>query len=86
MPAFADETIERLEIFAHALGLLRHGLHESDAAVVDDLVEGRDPLAQRVVHAARSVRRRGRGVADKRRETLVDLRRLGAQPGQGLSR
>ncbi len=86
MTAFADELIQRLEIFAHALSLLRNGLHESHAAVVDDLVEGCDPLAQRVVYAARSVRGCGRDLADKRRETLVDLRCLGAQATQGLSR
>ena len=67
MPALADETIQRLEIFAHPLGLLRHGLHEADAAVVDDVVKGCDPLAQGVMHAARSVRRCGRCVDSKRR-------------------
>ncbi len=86
MPAFADETIQRLEIFAHALGLLRHGLHEADGALVDDIVKGRDPLAQRVMHAARSMGRRGRGVDGERRQALVDLRRLGVQRGHGLSR
>jgi hypothetical protein len=84
MPAFADETIQRLEIFAHALGLLRHGLDEGDAAVVDEAVEGRDPLAQRVVNAARSVRRRGRRFADERGKAVVDLCCFGGQRGQGL--
>ena len=86
MPAFADETIQGLEMVAHALGLLRHRFHEADAALVDDMVKGRDPLAQRVVHAARSVRRRGRGVDGERRQALVDLRRFRVQRRHGLSR
>ena len=85
MTAFADELIQRLEIFAHALCLLRHGLHEAHPAMVNDEVEGRNPLAQRVVYAACSVRRCGCGFVDERPETLVDLRRLRSQPGQGLS-
>ena len=45
MPAFADEAVQRFEIFAHALGLLRHRVHQPDATLVDDAVEGRDLLA-----------------------------------------
>ena len=84
MPAFADETIQRFEIFAHALGLLRHGVHEPGAALVDDAVEGRDLLAQPIVHIARSVRRSGRRVAGERGEAFVDLRRLVGHSGQRL--
>ena len=59
MPALADEAIQRFEIFAHALGLLRHGVHEAHAALVDDAVEGRDLLAQRYrAHCSPRSRRR----------------------------
>ena len=78
MPAFADEAIQRLEIFAHPFRLLRHRLHEPNAAVVHENVEGRDPLAQGVMYAARPVGGCGRSFASKGRETLVDLRRFSA--------
>ena len=86
IPALADETIQRLQIFAHALGLLRHGLHEANGALVDDMVKGGDPLAERLMDAACSVRRRGRCVDGKRRQTLVDMRKFGVQRGHGLGR
>ena len=71
MPALADEAIQRLQIFAHALGLLRHSLHEANGALVDDMVKGGDPLAERLVDACllRSplrLRRRWRATPDAR--------------------
>src|ERR1700722_15029017 len=86
VPAFTDKTIQRLEIFAHALGLLRYGLHEANGALVDDMVKGGDPLAERLMNAARSVRRCGCGGDGKGRETLVDLRRFRVQRRHGSSR
>ncbi len=86
VPAFAYESIQRFEIFAHALGLMRHSVHETDAALTDDFVEGRDLFAQPVMNDGRRVGRRGRGVARKRREPLVDLSRLRAHFRQGLRR
>ena len=84
MPAFAHESIERFEIIAHALGLVRNSVHEADAALTDDFVESRDLFAEPVVNAGRRAHRRGRGVARKRGETLVDLSRLRVHLGQGL--
>ena len=74
MPAFAHETIQRLEMLAHLLRLLRHGVDEDDRALVDDMVERRDPLAERLMHVARSVRRCSRRVDGKRGQAFVDLR------------
>ena len=86
MPAFADKAVQRLEILAHVLGLLRHRVHKAHATIIDDAVEGRDLVTQRIVHVARPGRRGGRHVIGQRGEAFVDMRSLVGHPGQRLRR
>ena len=66
MPAFANETIERLEMFGIRSDWSRPASTRL-TALVDDVVEGRDPLAQRSPRR-RAIRRCRRCVDGKRRQ------------------